>query len=225
MNLYKYDTHVHTSETSYCGKVDATTLVRLYKKSGYHGVVITDHYTREYFEKIPERSWSKKVDRYLSGYYAALDEGRKTGLKVIPGIEIRFDENSNDYLVYGLDPDFLYRNPMLYELNIKSFRQFIENTPLLVYQAHPFRVMITPADPGCLHGVEVFNGNPRHNSFNDKALDFAARYNLKMLSGSDFHQLQDAARGGVIIGEAPENSLEFAELLRNNKIVELIKSE
>ncbi|AGC67499.1 PHP domain protein [Thermoclostridium stercorarium subsp. stercorarium DSM 8532] len=222
MKYFKFDTHVHTSETSPCGKVDAKTVVQLYKKAGYHGIVITDHYIREYFEGLPHLSWNQKIDEYLKGYFTALEEGRKTGLRVLLGIELRFDENSNDYLVYGFDPDFLYRNPKLYEMGLKNFRKLIENTPILLYQAHPFRPMITPAEPQYLHGVEVYNGNPRHNSYNEKAYEYAEKYGLKMLAGSDFHQMQDTARGGIALGEAPENSRELAEMLSENKIIEFI---
>lgn len=225
MNYFKYDTHVHTSESSPCGKVDAKTLVHLYKKSGYHGVVITDHYSRENFDRFHHDSWSKMMDEYLTGYFTALEEGRQIGLKVLLGIELKFDENCNEYLVYGFDPDFLYQNPRLYEMNIKSFKKLTENTPMLIYQAHPFRVNMTPVAPEYIHGMEIFNGNPRHNSQNHKAYDYAVKNNLKMISGSDFHQMQDTARGGIIISEAPDNALEFAELLKNNRIVELITKE
>lgn len=224
MNYFRYDTHVHTSETSPCGKIDAKTAVRLYKKAGYHGVAITDHYTREFFDKFSRDSWDKKVDEYLKGYFTALEEGRKEGMKVLLGIELRFDENNNDYLVYGFEPEFLYRNPELFEMNLKDFKKLAESSSLLVYQAHPFRKMVTPADPEYLDGVEIYNGNPRHNSYNDKAYDYAVRYGLKMLSGSDFHQMQDTGRGGIILDEAPDNSAEFAEILRNNEITDFIKS-
>ena len=222
MSYFKYDTHVHTSETSICGKDDAKTLVRLYKKAGYHGIVITDHYTKDFFEGLAQDSWNKKMDRYLTGYFTAVEEGKRIGLRVLLGIELKFGENNNEYLVYGFEPDFLYQNPGLYEMDLKSFSKFAEDTRLLVYQAHPFRVMVTPADPRYLHGVEIYNGNPRHNSYNERAYDYAVRHNLKMLSGSDFHQMQDTSRGGIILKEAPENSLEFANILRNNGIVEYI---
>jgi len=222
MSYYKYDTHVHTSETSPCGKVDAKTLVRLYKKAGYHGIVITDHYYMDYFNKMPYDDWNRKVDEYLTGYYTALEEGKKTGLKVLFGIELRFTENGNEFLVFGLSPDFLYSNPRLYEMDIRSFRQLTANTPILVYQAHPFRANMIPVSPEFIDGIEIYNGNPRHNSNNDKAYDYAAKNGLKMVSGSDFHQMQDTARGGIVLSEAPENSFELAELLRNNRVVEFI---
>jgi len=80
MNLYKYDTHVHTSETSPCGSISAKELVYLYKHEGFHGVVITDHYFDGFFESLGDISWNYKVDNYLIGYNNALAEGKSIGV-------------------------------------------------------------------------------------------------------------------------------------------------
>ena len=47
-------------------------MVRYYKEAGYNGIIITDHYYKEYFESMLEGSWEEKTDIYLSGYRAAL---------------------------------------------------------------------------------------------------------------------------------------------------------
>ena len=80
MNYHKYDTHVHTSETSICGKVDAKTLVRLYKKAGYTGVVITDHYSRE-FSKQQRMTIGIKGGRIFNGLFTAFEGVKGWGLK------------------------------------------------------------------------------------------------------------------------------------------------
>jgi predicted metal-dependent phosphoesterase TrpH len=225
MSNYKFDTHVHTSETSPCGRVDAKTLVRLYKKAGYSGVVITDHYYSGFFEALGEKNWEEKIDLYLRGFNTAAEEGRKEGLKVILGLELRFEENFNDYLVYGIDKEFLLKYRELYKLNLIEFREFIKGKDIVIYQAHPYRTGLRTADPSLIDGVEVYNGNKRHNSSNDKALLYAQGNNLKMLSGSDFHQLEDFARGGIILSENPCDSHEFAKLLKEDKATELITTK
>ncbi len=224
MDSYRFDTHVHTSETSLCGRVDAVTLTRLYKQSGYQGIVITDHYYGEYFETMSTDSWKEKTDVFLEGYRNALAEGNKIGLNVLLGMEIRFNENSNDYLVYGMDENFLYDNPKLYEHTLQSFKEFIRGRALLLYQAHPFRICVEPADPAFLDGVEVYNGNPRHDSQNHRALEYAKKNRLKMLSSSDFHQMDDLARGGIILPEVPRTSAELAALLNENKVMKLLST-
>jgi len=223
--LYIYDTHVHTSETSSCGKIDAKTLVHMYSNAGYHGLVITDHYFRGYFESLQYEKWEDKVSSYLAGYRTALEEGRKVGLNVLLGMEIRFDENFNDYLVFGIDEDFLFKNKELYALNLKTFGEFIRNMSIMIYHAHPFRVNMTRMDPRFLHGVEVYNGNPRHNSNNNLADHYATANHLKKLSGSDFHQELDLARGGIVLPEAPSDSEHLAQLLREDRIIKLLQTD
>lgn len=223
--MYIYDTHVHTSETSFCGKIDARTLVHMYRNAGYHGLVITDHFYRGYFESLPFEKWEDKVSCYLAGYRNALEEGRKVGLNILLGMELRFDENINDYLIFGIDEDFLYKNEELYAHTLKTFGELIKGTSILIYHAHPFRVNMTRMDPELLYGIEVYNGNPRQISNNNLADDFATANHLKKLSGSDFHQAPDLARGGIALPEAPSDSGRLAQLLREDRIIKLLQTD
>jgi predicted metal-dependent phosphoesterase TrpH len=225
MEAYKYDTHVHTSQTSSCSRVKGKEIIRLYKKAGYRGLVITDHYCSEYFEYLRETSWYGKIDRFLEGYRDALKEGRRTGMDVLLGIEIRLMENSNDYLIFGLEESFLFEKVELYRLSLKEFRKMADDNELLIFQAHPFRIGIKPADPDLLDGVEIYNGNPRQISRNHLAFAFAFENNLEMLSGSDFHQKQDLARGGIILPETVNSSRDFVKFIKNGKPYDIIKTD
>ena len=40
---YIYETHLHTSEGSACGRSKAADIVHAYKAAGYTGIIITDH--------------------------------------------------------------------------------------------------------------------------------------------------------------------------------------
>lgn len=201
MDKFKYETHLHTCETSPCGKVPAEQAVRIYHRAGYAGIAITDHYYRGFFEKRRFTGWSKKVDLFLEGYKKARQEGQKLGLDIFLGMEIRFDENVNDYLIYGIDEDFLKRHKALYALTLQEFRNLTYDKGIVVFQAHPFRPYMTSAPLSLIDGVETWNGNPRHDSSNHLARQYAVENGLKMLSGSDFHQVQDAARGGITTEE------------------------
>lgn len=222
MQLYRYETHTHTNETSSCGKVDACDLVQYYKESGYQGVVITDHYYKDFFEKLGDISWEDKMDAYLKGYRAALEKGGEIGLRVILGMELRFQNSPNDYLVYGFDEEFLLRNEKLYEMTLKEFRELATQNGLLIYQAHPFRNGAMVGKGNYLDGIEVFNGNPRHWSNNIFACLFAREHQLKMLSGSDYHQPQDLARGGIEVERDLRTSEELVEYLKECSEVRLI---
>ena len=74
---FKLDIHVHTSETSSCGQVSAQEAVRLYEQAGYDGIIITDHYHREYFNSLGNLTWNDKIDCYLKGYRSS--KGKNEG--------------------------------------------------------------------------------------------------------------------------------------------------
>ena len=211
--MYKIDTHVHTAEVSPCGVVKAKEIVKLYKESGYYGLIITDHYGDYFFHNHEKLDWNDKIDKLLTGYYKARDEAEKEGLLVLLGIEINFLWSSNDYLIYGLNEEFLKENRNLHHLDLKEFKELIKQEKAVIYQAHPFRPGMEILDPEFLDGVEVFNGNPRHNSRNDLAYKYSLENDLKMLSGSDFHQEEDLARGGIITDKKINNMEEFIGIL------------
>ena len=222
MKGFKLDTHVHTFESSHCGKVPAKEVVKLYKNNNYSGIIITDHYYKELFEQ-QNITWNKKIDNFLTGYLNAKKEGNRLGIAVFLGMEITFTESGNDYLVYGIDENFLYNNKELYKLGIKNFSNLIKNKHMLVYQAHPFRHYCSITSASYLDGIEVHNANPRHDSSNHLALEFAQKNDLKQLSGSDFHRRNDLG-GGVILPQIPKTSKEFVTLLKNENIIDLIRT-
>lgn len=226
MEGFKYETHLHTKETSGCAKVSAFEIPQLYKDAGYDAIVVTDHYSPNFFEPRRDIDWDRCVRQYLEGYFIAAREGVKIGLPVLLGMEITFEESHNDYLVYGFDERFLYHHPRLYKKKLKDFRKIADKYGLFVAQAHPFRPHMQEVKPKFLDGMEIFNGNPRHNSHNDLAEEHARKHKLIPLSGSDFHQREDLARGGIIIDEFIGNSEDLASYLRNRcNSVELIRSE
>ncbi len=219
-----YDLHVHTSNVSGCGRVPGKGVVQQYSQIGYQGVVITDHYFEGYFYGLGDMFWKDKVKKYLSGYVEAQNFGLRVGVDVFLGIEIQFHNDPNDYLVYGITPEFLVKYPKLYDLGLEEFRLLATENNLLIYQAHPFRSYNSPAKAKLLDGVEVHNGNPRHCSNNHKALDFAKQHQLRMISGSDFHQPEDLGRGGVVFKEKIKSNLHLVDLLRCEEIVKLKKT-
>lgn len=199
MRLYKYDLHVHTSNVSGCGRISGGRTAELYEQAGYDGFVVTDHFIAEYFASLPGLSWAQKIDCFLGGYREARDRGEQLGLDVFLGLEIRFPGRPEDYLLYGLDERFLAATPDLLAGGLAGLREKASQGGFLVYQAHPFRPGICPADPGLLDGVEVYNGNPRHESRNHLARCFAVAHGLRMISGSDCHQPEDVGRGGIAV--------------------------
>ncbi len=208
---FRYDMHVHTSETSPCGKLPAREVVRLHKEAGYTGIVITDHYYDGFFTKRGAMPWAQKVEAYLRGGREARIAGEEFGLQVFHGMELRFQGSLNDYLVYGFDDDFLYENPELYALQLASFRERIAGRDILVFQAHPFRPGMDAPRPELLDGLEVYNGNNCHHSNDHLAEAMAQEFGMLRVSGSDFHEHADLATGGIHL---PHRVADLHELMQ-----------
>ena len=193
-----FETHFHTMEVSSCGRVPAAEGVRRYHAAGYDGIVVTDHYTEGFFGDMPaDTSWRDKLDQYLTGWRAARDAGGVLGMTVLLGLELRFAGSNNDYLVYGATPALLEAHPALYTLSPEVFSRFAKENGLWWAQAHPFRPGLTRCPPSCLDGLEVFNGNPRHDSHNGLAAAYAEEHGLTAIAGSDYHELPDLSGTGV----------------------------
>ena len=122
---YKFDTHVHTAETSPCGNLTAADTIALYKKAGYSGLCITDHYYQGYFESLEAHSWTERMDQYLIGYRCARQAGEMAGMTVLLGAELRLEGSNNDYLLFGVTEQFLYDFPELYRYDMPCLRPLL----------------------------------------------------------------------------------------------------
>lgn len=169
MREYLFEMHAHTSQTSRCGEVPAEQVVSTFKGLGYDGIVITDHMHTGTMEKIASEPWEKKADHFFEGYRAA--KALETeDFTVLLGMELRFLENDNDYLVYGFNEDFVYSHPDLDKIPcLEDFRPIADENNLIVFQAHPFRVGMTVTDDELLDGIEIYNAHPGHESNNEIA--------------------------------------------------------
>ncbi|MBR3934801.1 MAG: transposase [Clostridia bacterium] len=215
--MYKYDLHVHTSQTSPCASMSGAEQARAYKDLGFAGIVITDHYYDGFFEKNASPTWSESMDKYFAGYFDAKKEGDKIGLDVFQTAEVTLASLKLDYLVYGVDPNFFYKNEKLFNLSEKELIDLVHSAGGFVYAAHPFRGDKTECYPyGNIDGVEVINGNPLSN--NILAMEYAKERNLLMCSGSDAHNKGDAGLGGITTNIKVKNEVHLAEVLKSGKI-------
>ncbi len=210
---FLYEAHFHTSDVSSCANISAAEAVELYKNAGYSGVVVTDHFSTDCFEnKYEGNNWKEKIDYFLRGYKNA-KQHETNDFTVMLGLEARF-EGENDYLVYGVDEEFLYKNEWFTKMNIKQFKKLAEKNQLTIIQAHPFRIDSTITNPRYIDGIEIYNGNRRHDSSNNIAEMWAKKHGFITTSGSDFHEYEDLARGGMALDRFVRDAKEFrAELL------------
>lgn len=226
--MYKYELHAHTAECDLAAHLGARELVRLYKEAGYDGMVITDHYFDLFYnpwfsEELAGLSHEQQVARWMKGYRAAREEGEKIGFTVLPGAEVRFDGHPNDYLLYGLREDFFYTVPRLNEL--KNLSELLALLPedVCVVHAHPFRDGMVVETPRGLFGMEVYNGGT--DKFrNSLARQFAAHYGLAMTSGSDIHDMDRLAKGGIVTERRIRTPEDLIAVLRSGEY-RLLESE
>jgi predicted metal-dependent phosphoesterase TrpH len=216
MPLYKVETHCHTALVSPCSHLSPEELVSEYVAAGYDVLITTDHLT----EWLPifrgAISWQEKVEQYFSGYRAVRRAAEGTPLVVLPAFELTYSTLPGcDFLVYGIDEEMLMRVPEPWDMEMDTFKRAAESVDALVFQAHPFRYT-TPVHPDLVDGVEVYNGNPRHESRNHLAVEFARANDLLPIGGSDAHQLEDIARGGIVLPDLPRTIAEFVRLYRQH---------
>ncbi len=213
-----FELHIHTSEVSSCARASAVECVRYCVERGYAGMVVTDHISRDRAVKkgISSAPWAEQVAWFQRGYTAA-KAAAPEGFIVLPGAEFCFAENDNDYLIYGMEEDFLLRNEGIDALTFKAFSKKIKEAGLLLSQAHPFRFGMTTIQPALLEGIEVYNGHSHHESNNPIAEAWARRWSLLPLSGSDYHGEDSAdgmAPGGVAFHRKVQTPREMLLALR-----------
>ena len=202
---YKTELHAHTCEVSPCADFTAPELAEIYLRAGYRTVVITNHYTQPIIEEH-EGSWKEKMDWFVSPI-RLMKEAVGDKMDVLLGCELRFAENNNDYLIFGITPDFLYEHPELYRMSLRTFSELAHEQGLLIVQAHPFRNGMKIMKPEYLDGYEVFNGHPKHHARNFLAEPYAESYGKIKTSGSDFHHPTSETAGGILT-ETPVASME-----------------
>lgn len=188
MNIkdYKFKTelHAHTKPASKCGQIEAVDVVRNFAELGYNSIVISNHLSpaTPYLEDK-----EKCIDFFLNDFDTAVKEGEKLGVNIILGCEIRFTENHNDYLLFGIDREFISEGYDCLEKGIAEFSKQFRNDKRLLIQAHPFRNDMVEISPEYLDGIEVFNAHPGHNSRISIAAKYAKEHNFISTCGTDYH--------------------------------------
>ncbi len=218
--MYKYETHLHTSPVSACGRASVRETLEFYKEMGYDGVFITNHFLDGNIAIDWNTPVKEKLDFYFSDYEEGVKIGGEIGIKVFMGVEMSY--GGTDFLVYGLSKEWYYEHTDI--LNERKSRQlpFMMSEGALVVQAHPFReagyIDHIRLFPRCVEGIEVFNAD--RTDFENKMADlYADSYSLLKTAGSDNHCAGRAKRlAGLECKEPVENEADFIKKLRDGKL-------
>ncbi len=214
--IYKYRTelHAHTSPASSCSEVSPEETVAVYHSLGYDAVTIANHFSYEYQNSTKQQV----IDRFFADLENAQKKGKELGIKVIPAAEIRFTENDNDYLIYGITRKMMEEIYELLPYGVDNFRRVYSMPDSVFLQAHPFREGMVLADPAILDGIEVFNLHPNHNSKIGLAAVYANEQKFPIITaGSDFHHANRKHEGvsAILTKSLPEKSFDIAQILKS----------
>lgn len=188
--MFKYETHLHTYESSACGKTNASEYPEYYKNAGYSGIFITDHFFNGNCRIPREGSWKERINAFYRSYELAKEAGDKINFPVFFGWEANF--NGDEYLIYGLDKQWLLDHPDLLSYSRTKQYDVIHADGGLVVQAHPFRerdylntIYLNPETCDAMEAYNTFN----YDYNNHNADIYCKKNNIFMTAGSDMHHI------------------------------------
>ena len=175
----KIDLHVHTNPLSPDSFMSAEQAIDTAKEIGLDGICFTEH----------DRAWPLSEIHLLR---------EKHDFPVFRGVEVML-RGGIEMLVFGLNVDFTTL------LQPSDLRKLVTAAKGFMVYAHPFRGLpeLTITDPDAalevalgkvditnVDAVEGRNGRNR-DIYNQRALEMAARHNLKTTGGSDAHAVDE----------------------------------
>ena len=218
--MYKYETHMHTFPVSKCAHKTVEETLDAYKKKGYDGVFVTNHFLDGNINIDPSLPYREKLKFYLSDFENAVSYGREIKLKVFFGVEMSY--YGTDFLVYGLTPEWYRRHPEIMQMKRSDELEFLQRAGAFISQAHPFReasyIDHIRLFPGCVDAVEVINAS-RTDFENKMAAIYADQYGLLKTAGTDNHLGGKQKRFAGMMSETPivdEN--DFIEKIKDDKM-------
>jgi len=215
---FKYDLHIHTKEISPCGRLSIEEIVDKYIEEGYSGLVLTDHLRKGYFRKCKREDWKEKIKGFFYSYDRGIEYCKDKDFYIGLGMEISFNKDTNDFLVFGLEKEDYIENEWMIEMELKDFYNKFKDKAIII-QAHPYRQKGSKLENiNYLHGIEIYNKNPRHNNNNNlaKAI-YEANPSLIATGGSDVHQKEDLCRTGIYTNKKISSDKELLNILRNKE--------
>ena len=232
---YKLETHAHTIHNSHCAETPPQKVAEVYAGKGYNGIICTNHFNTHDTLYLKEQYGASEgcdiMELYLRDFYELKKCAARVGVDVFCGAEIAPDCTTyykknppyREFLILGIDPEKLHKDgPALLKMDQRELFDWCNTSGALLIQAHPYREICTPGDARCLHGVEVANLHPLHNSKNRKALRFCRQNDLIGTGGSDFH-FPLGIGGGIYLPRAPKDEADLVALIKSRDF-EIIKS-
>lgn len=221
--MFRYETHLHTWPVSGCARFNVRDNLEFYKKIGYDGVFITNHFLDgNICPDVRQKPYEEQINFYFTGYEEGLKIGEELGIKVFLGAELSYSDFGTDFLVYGLSKEWFLAHPEIMDMKKSEELPFMMNEGALVIQAHPYRgrdcIDHLGLFPRYVHGAEVINACETELS-NDMAKVYAERYGLLKTAGSDNHIGSEKKTLAGMSSETPlRDEADFIDRVKNNKM-------
>lgn len=216
--MYRYETHLHTAPVSKCAGAGVRETLYFYKKLGYDGVFITNHFLDSNIRIEFSRPYDEKIEFYLSDYFEAKKEGDKIGLKVFFGVELSY--LGTDFLVYGLSPDWYRAHPEIMDMDKRTELAFMRAEGGYVVHAHPYReagyIDHIRLYPRSIDAVET-NNACRTDFENRMAKLYAENYGFPETAGSDNHHAFREHLAGMETEQPLECEADYVNAMREGK--------
>ena len=209
---FSTELHAHSYPVSACGDFSPAEVVEFYKQAGVTSLVLTNHLNPHW----TEGNFKERAKEYLSDYEVA-KEAASSDLNVILGVEIRFTENDNDYLVYGVSPDDIEHFISLIPYGIENFYREAKSDKNVIIQAHPMRKNMILAPVHAIDGVESMNMHPNHHAKPSMIFKYAKENDLLVSGGSDFHHKGHHALCLMRTQNEMKTSFDVANALKEKK--------
>lgn len=188
--MYKYETHLHTKESSGCGVTPGAEYPAYYQSIGYNGIFVTDHFFNGNCAIPNNGNWEEMINGYCRGYEAAKEAGDKIGFPVFFGIEANFE--GDEFLLYGLDKEWLLAHPDMLSYSRTKMYDEVKKSGGLMVQAHPFRerdyikaIHLNPETCDAMEAYNFFN----QPYMNGNAELYCSERDIFMTAGSDNHKI------------------------------------
>lgn len=210
---------------SRCGAVSVRDNLEFYKRIGYQGVFITNHFIDGNINIDKSLPYAERIEFYFSDYEKGVKIGEEIGLDVFCGIETSY--KGTDCLVFGLDKEWFLDHPEIEDMERSALLQLFLDSGALVIQAHPFREAFyidhIRLFPRHVHGVEIFNSGC-NESQNRMAKLYCDEYGLIPFAGTDNHRGQrQEVLYGVKTKERIKSVAHFIEVVKERRVVPFTK--
>jgi len=227
INKYKYrvETHLHTSQASACAVNTGAEMARAAKNiNGCCAIFVTDHFfngntaIRGEYAGYP---WNDKISLFIKGYQDAKAEGGRIGLDVYFGFE--YCSKGNEFLIYNFGEEKLRAYPEIMTDTVEQALTKIRKAGGFIIHAHPFRNEPYIQDPtkifpDYIDAVEIINTHNKTKESNQRALEYAEKYNLIKFGGSDTHSAV-LEYGGIAFARKPESLKDIIDMAGKDECV------